>query len=88
MSKEEYAARSKEGGTCINHFYGAFIWFGFDGRCDFESFVLTRCIDHTEKLLKLSSMMKTEEGKKLAKERHDYLKGFLDQFDKEWKGLA
>lgn len=33
-------------------------------------------------------MIKTEEGKKIAKERHEYMKGFVEQFEKEWKGQA
>jgi len=33
-----------------------------------------------EKLLLLQSQMKTQTGKKLAQERHEYMKGFLKQF--------
>lgn len=40
-----------------------------------------------EKLLLLSGMMNTDTGKKLAKERHDFMVRFLDQFYKEWDGL-
>jgi len=39
-----------------------------------------------EKLLLLSEMMNTETGRKLAKERHDFMITFLDQFYKEWNG--
>jgi uncharacterized protein len=39
-----------------------------------------------EKLLKLKNLMCTETGKKLAEERHMYMLGFLEQFNKEWNG--
>lgn len=40
-----------------------------------------------EKLLKLKTMMNTNTGKKLAKERHLYMEQYLDQFFSEWEGL-
>jgi uncharacterized protein len=39
-----------------------------------------------EKLLKLKSLMCTETGRLLAEERHEYMLGFLKQFNKEWNG--
>ena len=39
-----------------------------------------------EKLLKLRNMMYTSLGRKMAKRRHRFLKLFLKQFFKEWKG--
>jgi HD superfamily phosphodiesterase len=33
-------------------------------------------------------MIKTAEGKKMAAERHEYMKSFVDRFEKEWKGSA
>lgn len=39
-----------------------------------------------EKLLLLKDRMNTETGKKMAKERHDYMIGFLQQFYREWEG--
>eukprot|EP01117_Protostelium_nocturnum_P005855 TRINITY_DN2111_c0_g1_i4.p1 TRINITY_DN2111_c0_g1~~TRINITY_DN2111_c0_g1_i4.p1 ORF type:complete len:229 (+),score=72.06 TRINITY_DN2111_c0_g1_i4:222-908(+) len=41
-----------------------------------------------EKLLLLKDKMKTESGRKLAQERHDYMLCFLNQFKKEWEGLV
>ena len=37
-----------------------------------------------EKLLLISDRMHTATGKKMAKERHDFMLGFLDQFHNEW----
>ncbi|WP_280771888.1 HD domain-containing protein [Salipaludibacillus daqingensis] len=39
-----------------------------------------------EKLLTLTSSMKTKTGYKMAEERHAFLKTFLDQFYEEWSG--
>ncbi len=41
-----------------------------------------------DKLLLLSKMMNTETGRKIAKERHDFMETFLEQFYKEWEGLV
>ena len=37
-----------------------------------------------EKLLKLKDLMNTSTGMQMAKERHDYMLGFLDRFYSEW----
>lgn len=41
-----------------------------------------------EKLLKLKELMNTEYAKKLAKQRHQFMNDYLDQFYKEWDGKA
>ncbi len=40
-----------------------------------------------EKLLLLKNMMKTKTGMTMAKNRHDYMETFLEQFYNEWNGL-
>ena len=39
-----------------------------------------------EKLLLLKDLMKTETGKAMAKQRHDFMLTYLDQFYAEWEG--
>ena len=39
-----------------------------------------------DKLLKLESLMNTETGRKLARERHMYMEDFLRRFYAEWEG--
>lgn len=39
-----------------------------------------------EKLFKLRDLMNTKEGKRIAKERHLYMKEFVKQFLAEWEG--
>jgi len=55
---------------------------------DFESYKNSKAsvINHFyEKLLLLKSLINTETGMQLAKERHRFMKGFLTQFFKEWE---
>ena len=40
-----------------------------------------------EKLLLLKDQMNTKTGKRIALERHNYMKGFLNQFYAEWEGF-
>ncbi|MBC8985497.1 HD domain-containing protein [Pedobacter sp. N36a] len=39
-----------------------------------------------EKLLRLKDLMKTDTGKEIAAERHDFMLVYLDHFYKEWEG--
>lgn len=39
-----------------------------------------------EKLLLLKNLMNTKAAKKIAKNRHDFMKQYLTQFQEEWKG--
>ncbi|PKP54258.1 MAG: phosphohydrolase [Bacteroidetes bacterium HGW-Bacteroidetes-1] len=80
----------------------AFSYGGYKGRPFFDPEVLPEThndgehykaskaptINHFyEKLLLLKDQMNTEEGKKRALVRHEYMLGFLKQFDDEWKGI-
>jgi len=39
-----------------------------------------------EKLLLLKDLMRTEKGREMAEQRHEYMEGFLEQFYAEWAG--
>lgn len=60
-----------------------------EGTPDNYTQVSSHTIGHFyEKLLLLSEMMNTDTGRELAKERHDFMVAFLDQFYKEWEGMS
>lgn len=40
-----------------------------------------------EKLLLLKDLMKTEAGKQMAQQRHEFMLSYLDQFYAEWEGV-
>lgn len=54
---------------------------------DFEQYKknVSTTINHFyEKLLLLKNLMNTESGKSMAKERHEFMENYLDQFIREW----
>ena len=58
--------------------------YGVEHTCTLEEF-----IEHFhEKLLKLKDLLYTEEAKNLAENRHKYMLLYLNQLDKELKGLT
>ena len=64
-----------------------FAYGGKKGRLIYDPTGITNqhSIQHFyDKLLTLIDLFNTEEGKKLAQPRHDFLKQFLDQFLNEW----
>ena len=40
-----------------------------------------------EKLFKLTDMMNTDTAKSIAREREEYMRGFVDEFLNEWEGI-
>lgn len=40
-----------------------------------------------EKLFKLKDMMNTNTARKIANERHEFMRAFLQQFYDEWDGI-
>lgn len=53
---------------------------------EYRSHISTTLNHFYEKLLLLKDRMTTETGRALAKERHRYLEGFLEEFLAEWEG--
>jgi len=46
----------------------------------------TTSINHFyEKLLKLKELMNTEEAKRIAKARHEFMQRYLEEFFEKWK---
>jgi len=54
---------------------------------EYENYKTTSINHFYEKLLKLKDMMNTETAKKIAKERHNIMKEYLNNFLAEWDGL-
>lgn len=55
----------------------------FKNKEEYKKYIGTTINHFYEKLLKLSGMMKTDKGKDMALQRHDFMLGFLDQFSLE-----
>ena len=58
--------------------------YGVEHNCTLDEFIK----HFHEKLLKLKDLLYTKEAKKLAEKRHNYMLIYLDQLDKELKGLT
>eukprot|EP01119_Soliformovum_irregulare_P004597 TRINITY_DN15662_c0_g1_i1.p1 TRINITY_DN15662_c0_g1~~TRINITY_DN15662_c0_g1_i1.p1 ORF type:complete len:237 (-),score=54.75 TRINITY_DN15662_c0_g1_i1:51-761(-) len=41
-----------------------------------------------QKLYKLKDLMKTESGRRIAEQRHQFMHAFVDQFKQEWESLS
>ena len=51
----------------------------------YQSYLGTSINHFYEKLLKLEKLMNTELAQQIAKARTEYMRLFLDEFDREWK---
>ncbi len=58
----------------------------FNSRYEYKNSKSTTINHFYEKLLKLKGLMTTETGKKLAEQRHEFMKDYLQQFYDEWNG--
>lgn len=52
---------------------------------DYRSNEKTAIFHFYEKLLKIKELLNTDYAKEIANNRHDFIKTFLDQFNKEWE---
>lgn len=54
---------------------------------EYRNHISTTINHFYEKLLNLKDLMNTITGKKIAEERHNYMKEFIDRFLDEWNGI-
>lgn len=54
---------------------------------EYRNHISTTINHFYEKLFNLKDLMNTRTGKKIAEERHNYMKEYIDRFLEEWNGI-
>ncbi|GAB4823374.1 hypothetical protein N2152v2_010420 [Parachlorella kessleri] len=96
LTKEQYVDKEARQ-TTLNHFHEKLLKLGVGvGECMALSTRrlrpdLVRPNDHGSRAhssAELQGLMRTEAGRRVAQQRHEYMEGFLEQFLREWEGVA